>query len=375
MRQLTLLLLAIVGPLGSADSSHAADADAPAAEQSNSSSDNTGALADREEFLELYGMLAEAVAEVEMNYARPVDRRRLFESAIEGMLSDLDSYSAYLGPEKLADYERRFSDRSDEDPQETVIGASRTEPDGAWRYVIREEPRVAYVAVVSFAKSTPGDLAVVVKNLVKGEVDALVLDLRFNAGGLLTAAVDTGDLFLAEGKIVSTEGRSTKQRVWMASAEGSFAELPLAVLVNRQSASGAEVVAAALQDHNRAAVVGERSWGKGSVQNVFEIDEGRSAVKLTTSSYHRPSGVNIHRFPGMTNDDAWGVQPDSQWTLTLPASETRAIRDHRQGLLASPTEQDAAKLQEPVVDRQLDLAVDAVISRLTQSQPSSKTGP
>ena len=79
------------------------------------------------------------------------------------------------------------------------------------------------------------------------------------------------------------------------------------MLVNRYSASASEIVSACLQDHHRAVVIGERTWGKGSVQNVIELEGGRSALKLTTASYQRPNGKNIHRFPDAKETDEWGV--------------------------------------------------------------------
>src|SRR5581483_5906566 len=99
------------------------------------------------------------------------------------------------------------------------------------------------------------------------------------------------------------EGRNTEPRVWQAHPDDTFAGFPMAVLVNRFSASSSEIVAACLQDHKRAIVVGERTWGKGSVQNVVELEGGRSALKLTTASYKRPSGKNIHRFPNAKESD------------------------------------------------------------------------
>ena len=91
----------------------------------------------------------------------------------------------------------------------------------------------------------------------------------------------------------------------------------MVVLVNRYSASASEIVAACLQDHKRAVVIGERTWGKGSVQNVIELEDGRSALKLTTASYRRPNGKNIHRFPDAKETDEWGVMPDAGFEIKL----------------------------------------------------------
>ena len=152
----------------------------------------------------------------------------------------------------------------------------------------------------------------------------LILDLRFNPGGLLTSAIEISDLFVAEGRIVSTKGRNTPERTWDAEKEGTFEGFPMAVLVNRYSASASEIVSACLQDHKRAVVIGERTWGKGSVQNVIELEGGKSALKLTTASYQRPSGKNIHRFPEPRKPTNGACMPDEGFR-----SEAERRRDRR----------------------------------------------
>ncbi|MEM6329638.1 MAG: S41 family peptidase [Planctomycetota bacterium] len=318
---------------------------------------NARPRAEADEYLELYGMFAEAVTRVELSYAKPVDRRRLVESAIRGMLAELDPYSAYLGPEQLSRYEQKFTPPGNRRPEPTVAGVGR-DAAGGWRYAVHERPRVACVAVASFRQTTAGELRDAVRAVQASGAAGLILDLRSNPGGLLTAAVDVADLFLEAGVIVSTQGRGTEPRAWNATAGGAVTGLPLAVLVDRRTASGAEVVAAALQDNGRAVVVGERTWGKGSVQNVFEIADGQAAVKITTATYFRPSGVNIHRFPGMGDEAAWGVSPDQAWTLAVTGGERQAVASRRSALLAG---QPAG---EPPNDRQLQLAVRAVLDRI-----------
>src|SRR5208283_4370816 len=97
------------------------------------------------------------------------------------------------------------------------------------------------------------------------------------------------------------------------------------ILVNHYSASAAEIVSACLQDHKRAVIMGERTWGKGSVQNIIELENGRSALKLTTAAYERPSGKNIHRFPNSKDQDEWGVMPDLGYELGLNDHETHEL--------------------------------------------------
>ena len=103
----------------------------------------------------------------------------------------------------------------------------------------------------------------------------------------------------------------------------------MAVLVNSLSASASEIVSAALQDHKRAIIVGERSYGKGSVQNIIEMENSTSALKLTTASYWRPSGKNIHRFPDSKDTDDWGVRPDKGFDFPMTDSERLAYHNYR----------------------------------------------
>ena len=169
----------------------------------------------------------------------------------------------------------------------------------------------------------------------------LILDLRFNPGGKLEAAVEIADMFLDTGLIVSTEGRNALPQKFAAKKFGTFTGFPMAVLINHYSASASEIVSAALQDHKRAVVIGERSWGKGSVQTVIdmEVEGAKAALKLTTAAYHRPSGKNIHRFPESKESDEWGVMPDDGYKvqfsqadlLGLPALSHAARRDPAQG--------------------------------------------
>ncbi len=104
----------------------------------------------------------------------------------------------------------------------------------------------------------------------------------------------------------------------------------MVVLVNHYSASASEIVSACLQDHQRAVVIGDRTWGKGSVQNVIELEDGKSLLKLTTASYQRPNGHNIHRFPDSKESDEWGVMPNPGYDLKLSDSEMAdLLADHR----------------------------------------------
>jgi carboxyl-terminal processing protease len=164
---------------------------------------------------------------------------------------------------------------------------------------------LAYVRLSSFAESTAADLEQAVRELNaaagRDELLGLVLDLRSNPGGLLDSAVQIADEFLAGGVIVSGTGRMRQARFEQSADAGDVLEgVPTIVLVNAASASASEIVAGALQDHGRARLVGETTYGKGSVQTVMPLGEG-SAIKLTTSRYLTPSGRSLN---------GSGIEPD-----------------------------------------------------------------
>ncbi len=174
------------------------------------------------------------------------------------------------------------------------------------------EPGYAYVRIARFQKDTGHDFAQVVMALARegegerrgqgqGGIAGLVLDLRNNPGGVLGASVDTADVLLEQGLLICTESRTGVQRLEHRALTGDMLNgAPAVVLINEGSASGSEIVASALQDHGRAALMGVKSYGKGSVQSVLPL-AGDRALKLTTGYYYRPNGDSLH---------ANGVVPD-----------------------------------------------------------------
>ena len=166
-------------------------------------------------------------------------------------------------------------------------------------HTVRAEPlpgRYGYVRITHFSDSTPGDFDAAVlalQSASQAPLRGLVLDLRDNPGGVLESAVGVADSFLDSGMIVRADGRTSEARFEMDATEGDLlAGAPVVVLVDRGSASGAEIVAGALRDHGRATLMGERTYGKGSVQTVMPLSNGE-ALKLTTSRYYTPSGRSI----------------------------------------------------------------------------------
>lgn len=251
----------------------------------------------------------------------------------------------------------------------TVLG-DKHKPDETWDYMLDNEKKIGYLRLTAFSRDSTRELKEALNELKKEGMKALILDLRFNPGGLLTAATEISDLFIDDGKIVSTRGRNTPEKVWNASKKGTFSGFPMVVLVNHFSASASEIVSAALQDHHRAVIIGERTWGKGSVQNVIELESGKSALKLTTASYHRPSGKNIHRFPGAKDSDEWGVMPDESYSIPFTHDETEKYQLYRQS--RDTVLQDKTN-PATFNDRQLAKAVEYLVGELSGEKKPAKT--
>ena len=178
------------------------------------------------------------------------------------------------------------------------------------------EPGYGYVRITNFQSRTTTDMLKAIADLQKETtLDGLILDLRNNPGGVLNGAVGVSDAFIDDGLIVYTEGRiDDSSHRYLATPGDSLNGAPLVVLINGGSASASEIVAGAMQDHNRAIIMGTKSFGKGSVQTIQELRNG-SAVKLTTARYFTPNGRSIQ---------AKGIVPDiSLKTLKIAASDDK----------------------------------------------------
>lgn len=232
----------------------------------------------------------------------------------------------------------------------SVKGYHREDADGnKWQYLIDPNRRIAYIRLTQFTPKCAAELAAALDSVgaARGELKGLVLDLRFNPGGLLNEAVDIADLFLKDGVIVSTRGRTHPEEVAKATSQGTLPEFPIAVILNGSSASASEVLAGALVDNNRAIVVGTRSFGKGSVQSVRSLARGNGAeIKMTEQGYYLPSGRSITR-----KDDStiWGVDPTEGFYVPLGDDETIAMLNVRRQLevLRSNLKQDSAAESRP----------------------------
>lgn len=184
--------------------------------------------------------------------------------------------------------------------------------------IVNEEYKIGYVAVSSFQDHTIEDLDTAVKELEEQGMESLILDLRFNPGGLLNVAVDMADKFIKKGVIVSTKGRhKSQQREYKAHRSKTYNNYPLVILVNNGSASASEIVSGAVKDLKRGLLLGNKTYGKGSVQTLIPIENRNSALKLTTAKYYTPSGTMI---------DGLGIEPDIKVALTN--KELRELHKH-----------------------------------------------
>jgi len=164
------------------------------------------------------------------------------------------------------------------------------------------EDGVGYVKIGEFRESTSKDLSKALEKLDKEGLEALIIDVRNNPGGLLNSSIDISSKFLSNGEVVvSTDSRNEEKRIYKSDFFGKkYLNIPIVVLVNKGSASASEILAAALRENNRAVLIGETTFGKGSVQTILPLSDG-SAMRLTTSKYYTPNGESIHEK---------GIEPD-----------------------------------------------------------------
>lgn len=258
---------------------------------------------------------------------------------------------------------------------ESILGDYRDESN-RWQFHLLSDTRIGYMRITKFGDKTEEELTHRLAELTAEGIGALILDVRDNYGGALDAAVGISDLFLRAGlPIVTTRDRDEQIRErFVSTGRGGYLDLPLAVLINHNSASAAEILAACLQDYKRAIIVGERTYGKGTVQRLMPIESGRSLLKLTTATYWRPSGANIHRMPGDTEADPWGVRPDEGFDVPMDDEQYMLWRKYRyrrdifgprqEGSLAEQFDEQDGRLPETFTDEVLDLATGYLQSKI-----------
>jgi len=211
----------------------------------------------------------------------------------------------------------------------------------------------------------------------------MVLDLRFNPGGRLDQAVKIVDMFVREGVIVRTKGRNRPDDVTSAEAAGTLPDFPMIVLVNEHSASASEIVAGSLMDNHRALVLGTRTYGKGSVQEVIPMGDKEGELKLTVAYYYLPSGRLVHKKKDATD---WGVEP--QINVPVDANTERWLVQQQMDLdvigrslpkaSSRPSTGPATQRTTQPTDAQLEAAVSTMIGHIvleSKQQPGGITAP
>ncbi len=219
---------------------------------------------------------------------------------------------------------------------------------------------IGYIYVQDFSGHTIQDFQKALEKLKKQNMKALVLDLRFNPGGLLDSAVDMVKMFVGENKlIVYTKGRNPEFfKEYKSIAKAKYEDLPIVLLVNEMSASGSEIVAGALQDHKRAFLIGARTFGKGSVQQIMTT-EGGAGLKLTVARYYTPLGRMIHKnFKAKNPDETGGIVPDMEIDFDINKEHNAVL--YATNLIYSPSKKTAIrdenlKTKDIVLDRAVEI--------------------
>lgn len=258
----------------------------------------------------------------------------------------------------------------------TVSGWKRIGED--WDFMIDPEHKIGYARISQFNATTPRELREALDRLRENGMEAFVLDLRFNPGGLFAAATQMADFFLESGLIVKTRGRAHPEQPMYATRQGTLPEFPIAVLINQQSASASEVLAGALRDNDRAIIVGSRSFGKGVMQSVLALPSGAGQLKVTEQYYYGPSGRKIQRDDDSTT---WGVDPTDGFLVTMSneayGDMLRIQRDNaiiRDVQDAGPTAGIGADwIEIDLADAQLAAAVRGLIGKLETGEYTTAT--
>ncbi len=243
---------------------------------------------------------------------------------------------------------------------EILFGWKRKDDD-SWDWYIDSKNKIAYMHLNQFGANSNRDIKRAIEELDKDKFKGLILDLRFNPGGYLNQVQPICDLFIDDGVIVSIRPQNLKEKEvsFKGKSEGSYLNFPIVVLINGQSASASEILAACLQDHGRAIIMGERSYGKGSVQSTLPYDGTGGLLKFTTSTFWPPSGKNLNKASTSGKDeDEWGVKPDTSFELKLEKSESFELAEKLRDWTIIPRKDIPAKEKpKEFKDRQLDAAL------------------
>jgi len=257
---------------------------------------------------------------------------------------------------------------------ETVLGVARAE-DNSWDYILDREHKIAHVRIAWVGNDTAGVLAQVLNRLQEAGMRGLILDVRWCPGGYLLESASSAALFLDEGTLATVSMRDetgAKREITYTCSDyhhGLCLQVPVVVLVNGQTSGGAELIAAALQDHKRARVVGQRTLGKASVQSPVAIGVPTAGMKLTSGSFARPSGKNLHRDPDSGPGADWGVRPDPGLEFRVSAELGQQLREEwLQQTLRPGLSNERLPLDNPAKDPQAQAALHALRQEIDKGE-------
>ena len=279
---------------------------------------------------------------------------------------------------------------------ESVLGFKRKDDD-SWDYFIDPTTKIAYIYMNQFSRNSFYEMDKAIARIEKEGGKGLILDVRNNPGGYLDIARDVCDLFIEDGLIVTIKPRVGgeyamigkndsihRQRNKPDHAFKSHTDFPMVCLINGASASASEILSACLQDHNRALIMGERSFGKGSVQNVQDLKDDEQGIdlgemKLTTATFWRPNGKNLNKSSTKgTDEEDWGVRPDRNGLVKITAAEQAQLGDRLREWSNIPNRE--AKVKDPekkedkdFKDRQLEAAVDYLREQIKMAANKATT--
>ncbi len=248
---------------------------------------------------------------------------------------------------------------------ETILGVKRNEKDD-WEFWLDEKDKIAYVYMTQFGPRTADELKNVVERMQRFGMKGMILDLRFNPGGMLGAALMISDMFIDDGLCVTVKPRVGREEKYYDQGFGKFTKFPMVVLINGNSASASEIVSACLKDYSRATIIGERSYGKGSVQTIERFRPTEGEFKFTTARYFPPLGENIDKLstPGKPEDE-WGVKPSEGFEVKLSREEKADLAEffRDKELLKKPEVKEG---KGPLVDKQLEMALDTLKKQIAE---------
>jgi C-terminal peptidase prc len=249
---------------------------------------------------------------------------------------------------------------------EVVLGTRRLQGN-RWSYWLDEKNQLAHIRLGQLRRGSAEELRHVLSALKRCGLRGLILDLRWCPGGYLNESIEVADLFVNEGVLATVHMRQREDTVYRSTQAALLAEIPLVVLVNAQTSGGAELIAAALQDHARAVVVGQRTRGKASIQTPLALGHEAYRFKVTSGTFVRPSGKNLHRHPESQLRDDWGVRPDVDCRISPQLSH----KFYEEWLLWSlrPVEDtQRLALDDPTYDTQRNEALKLLRQRVAGAQ-------